>query len=213
MLGNGPTVLALQRRQHPQHQIRGVPQRLIAHEPRLDTVQHRAERLTPPNRIYAMSRGHRSEFVVRHKHRMLARWPRRSPATRRRSQPHRPRRSPSVSLTDLVVRGGGVGPARRGDHRSTRSDMTPAEQRLLVRCHCRSERGPVMRVRQDCCRGAGGVEQIRQGRAGLGRRANPGRPDAYAAPKTGTTSTRPVILAQVPRECDQRQLKIRHFGH
>ncbi len=85
-------------RQHPQHQIRGVPQRLIAHEPRLDTVQHRAERLTPPNRIYAMSRGHRSEFVVRHKHRMLARWPRRSPATRRRSQPHRPRRSRSTAV-------------------------------------------------------------------------------------------------------------------
>ena len=83
MLGDRPAVLAIQPGQHPQHQPGGMPQRLVAGEPRRDPVDHRAERRPPPVRIYPMSRGHRGVFVVPHKHRMFARWP---PSCRRNAQ-------------------------------------------------------------------------------------------------------------------------------
>jgi hypothetical protein len=40
--------------------------------------------------------------------------------------------------TDPARGADGVGPARPGEHRSTRSAVTAAEQRLLVRCHAMS---------------------------------------------------------------------------
>jgi len=85
VLGDPPAVLALQRRQHTQHQPRHMPQRLLASQPRLDHVQDAGERLTPPIWIYPVGRGHRGDSVVRYKHRMLTRWPRRIPT------PHRTR--------------------------------------------------------------------------------------------------------------------------
>jgi hypothetical protein len=44
-------------------------------------------------------------------------------------------------MTDPARGADGVSPARHGEHRSTCSAVTAAEQRLLVRCHARSERG------------------------------------------------------------------------
>src|SRR5262249_25596224 len=56
-------------------------------------------------------------------------------------------------------------PARRGEHRSTRSGMTAAEQRLLVRCHSATVRAagatPSGAVELD------GVEQTRHVARGL----------------------------------------------
>jgi hypothetical protein len=75
MLADRPAVLAVQRRQHPQHQPACVTQRLVPGKPRRDAVNHRAVRRPPSIRIYAMSRGHRGDLFVPHKQGMLARWP------------------------------------------------------------------------------------------------------------------------------------------
>lgn len=94
MLGDRPAILAIQPGQHPQHQRCGVPQRLLTSQPRLDAVQHRAERLMPPDRIYAMSRGHRGLLIVPHKQSMLARWP---PKTGQK-HPKQSRSTPQVTI-------------------------------------------------------------------------------------------------------------------
>ena len=90
VLGDRPTVLPVQiTRQQPEHQLRGVPPRLVPGEPATDPVQHLTERQPPTIRVYAMRRGHRGVFVVPHKHRMIARWPPSPAPTRPRSQTRR----------------------------------------------------------------------------------------------------------------------------
>jgi hypothetical protein len=91
MLGDRPAVLALQPAQHPEHQPARVSQRLVAREPRRDPIDHLAVRHPPPARIYAVCRGHRGDLVVRHKHRMLARWPPSTRQTRRSKTPSAPK--------------------------------------------------------------------------------------------------------------------------
>jgi hypothetical protein len=82
MLGDRPAVLALQPAQHPKHQPARVSQRLVAREPRRDPIDHLGVRRPPPVRIYPVWRGHCGDLVVRHKHRMLARWPPSTPQKR-----------------------------------------------------------------------------------------------------------------------------------
>jgi hypothetical protein len=122
MLGDRPAILTIQPGQHAQHQPGGVPQRLVAGEARLNPVQHRAERLMPPDRIYAMSRGHRGETVVPHKHRTLARWP-----------PHlqQKRRPTSASTSKITIYGCST---RR--HPCTHRRLTMAELTLYSDIVC-----------------------------------------------------------------------------
>jgi hypothetical protein len=75
VLGDGPTVLPVQIRQQPEHQLCGVPPRFVPGEPVTDPVQQKAETGPPSVRVYAMRRGHRGVFFVPHKHGMIARWP------------------------------------------------------------------------------------------------------------------------------------------
>jgi hypothetical protein len=79
VLGDRPTVLPIQTRHQALHQTSRVPKRLKAGEPRPDPVDHLAERLLPPIKVYARCRGHRRVLVVPHKQPMLARWPHPSP--------------------------------------------------------------------------------------------------------------------------------------
>jgi hypothetical protein len=94
VLRDRPAVLAFQRGEHAEHQPARATQRLVPAKPRRDPIEHRTVRRPPPISIYAMSRGHRGEFVVRHKHRMLARWPHPSEA---------PRRTPRAPSTTKVT--------------------------------------------------------------------------------------------------------------
>jgi hypothetical protein len=118
-----PAVLAVQSGQHPQHQPGRMPQRLIPGKPWRDPINHHAERSPPPTRIYAMRRGHRGVLVVRHKQRILARWPR-SPTQKRQSHPplqHRRSRTTAVGLAGTRTR-----------HR--RSGAFPSTSASLSRC-------------------------------------------------------------------------------
>ena len=82
MLGDRPAVLAVQPRDHAQHQSSGMPQRLVTSEPRRDPVDHRAKLRPPPIRVYAMSRGGRGNFRCVHKLRTMPRSPPLSAQTR-----------------------------------------------------------------------------------------------------------------------------------
>jgi hypothetical protein len=75
VLGDRPTVLPAQVGHQPQHQRGGTSARLVAGEPRGNAVPHLTEAGPPSVRVYAMRRGHRAVLCVRHKHRMIARWP------------------------------------------------------------------------------------------------------------------------------------------
>jgi len=106
LLRDRPAVLAVQPGQHAKHQPAGVPQRLVAREPRLDAIQHHAVRRPPTLRIYAMSRGHRGDLFVPHKQGMLAWWPRSASQKRWPSAPSAPKisnygcRTSCYALTD-----------------------------------------------------------------------------------------------------------------
>ena len=67
VLGDGPAILAVQARDHPGHQLAGMPQGLVAGETRRDPIDHRRELRPPPIRVYAMNRGDRGIFSCLHK--------------------------------------------------------------------------------------------------------------------------------------------------
>src|SRR6187200_3667915 len=75
VLGDRPTVLAIQTRHHAQHQARRVTQRLVAGKPRRDPIDHRAKLNPPPIRVYAVSHGDRGNFRCLHKPRTMPRSP------------------------------------------------------------------------------------------------------------------------------------------
>jgi hypothetical protein len=60
LLGEHPDGLTIgQLSEHARARFRGLPR-----EPRLNAIKHRAERVMPPARIYAVRRGHRGDSVV-----------------------------------------------------------------------------------------------------------------------------------------------------
>ena len=87
VLGDRPAVLAVQPRHHALDQPGGMPQRLVAGEPRRDQIDHLGERSLPPINRYAVCRGHRRGVFCPHKQPMLTRWPHPHPMTRRTDQP------------------------------------------------------------------------------------------------------------------------------
>ncbi len=95
VLGDRPTVLPIKARDQALDQPGRVPQRLVPGESRPDPVDHLAERLVPPVKVYAVCRGHRGVSVVPHKQPMLARWPHPSPQTR-------PSRRVNTSATQIT---------------------------------------------------------------------------------------------------------------
>src|SRR6476660_10132232 len=68
LLGDRPADLAIQLGQQAQHQRCRVPSWLASGEPPTDPVQHLTEAAPPFGGVYAVRRGHRGVFVVRHKH-------------------------------------------------------------------------------------------------------------------------------------------------
>ena len=75
VLGDRPAILAIQPRDHPEHQLGRMPQRLIPGKTRRDPINHRRELSPPPIRVYAMGRGDRGQFWSLHKPRTLPRSP------------------------------------------------------------------------------------------------------------------------------------------
>ena len=75
VLGDGPAILAVQARDHPSHQLAGMPKRFVATKSRRDAIQDRRELRVPPIRVYAMSRGDRGIFGCLHKLRTMPRSP------------------------------------------------------------------------------------------------------------------------------------------
>ena len=67
VLGDRPAILAVQTRDHPRHQLRGMPKWFVATKSRRDPVDHRGELRLPPIRVYAVSRGDRGVFGCLHK--------------------------------------------------------------------------------------------------------------------------------------------------
>ena len=75
VLSDRPAILAVQARDHPCHQLGGMPQGFVAAESRRDPIDHRRELRPPPIRVYAMSRGDRGIFRCIHKLRTMPRSP------------------------------------------------------------------------------------------------------------------------------------------
>src|SRR4029077_197847 len=73
--GDRPAILAVQPRNHPEHQLTGMAQGFITGKSRRDPVDHRRELGPPPIRVYAMSRGDRGIFRCVHKLRTMPRSP------------------------------------------------------------------------------------------------------------------------------------------
>ena len=82
VLGDGPAILAVQARDHPQDELAGMPQGFVAGESRRNPVDHRRVLGPPPIGVYAVNRGDRGQFYCLHKHRTMPRSPPRAAQTR-----------------------------------------------------------------------------------------------------------------------------------